>query len=74
MAENDLPEYLTTAQAAKILGLTRQHLAAKAKRGQLGALRKGPIWLFPREEIGRYAEDIRNKSPTDPTRGRKRVE
>jgi hypothetical protein len=48
-------------------------MAAKAKRGQLGAIRKGPIWLFPRQEIERYAEDIKDKSPTDPTRGSKKA-
>ena len=71
MSENDLSEYMTSAEAGELLGLTQTVLARKASRGQLGAIRKGRFWLFPREEIERYAEDIKGKSLTDPTRGRK---
>lgn len=68
--KTDITEYLTTAETAEILGLSAAVLGRKAKRGQLGAIRKGYVWLFLKHEVERYKRAVEGKALNDPTRGR----
>lgn len=52
-----LSEYLTTTQAARVTGLTVTSLARLARKGKLGAVRKGFAWLFPKDAIYNYRRD-----------------
>ena len=50
-----LEEYLTTAEAAEMMGLTRQHVAFLCKSGELpGARKRGNTWLIPRDSVKTY--------------------
>lgn len=66
----DITEYITTAEAAEILGLSHAVLGRKAKRGQLGAVRKGHGWLFLRREVEQYKRAVAGTRLNDPRRGR----
>jgi excisionase family DNA binding protein len=44
-------EYLTTTQAAKILGISRMQMLRKVKAGEIKAIRAGRNFLIAKEEL-----------------------
>lgn len=64
-----LADFMTTADAARYLGMTVTGLARLARLGNLGAVRKGNAWLFPVSEVERYKTSVAGKDLNDPTRG-----
>ena len=66
----DFDEYVTTNEAAEILGLTPAALRRRARAGQLGATKRGGVWWYTREAVERYAQLVNGKTLNDPTRGR----
>lgn len=75
MTDHDLPDdtLLTTGQAAKYLGISRQVIAQAAKNGTLKAQEQrapgtgtGWIYLFTREELDRWFSRERVKPGRPP--------
>ncbi len=54
------PEYLSAAEAARILGLTRQRVTALAHAGRLGR-QVGHYYVFTREEVEQYRQQPKAK-------------
>lgn len=50
---------LTTAEAAKRMGLSQNTVLAYIERGLLKAKKLGPIWLLTAEECDRYKRERR---------------
>lgn len=46
--------YLTTAEAAAVLGMTRRGVLDNIEGGRIVALRPGREWLIPAEEVARH--------------------
>ncbi len=67
---NELSDYLTTDEAAEIVGLTPAALRRRARAGELGAVKRGGIWWLQRDEVTQYAVRVQGKALNDPTRGR----
>ncbi len=44
-------EYVTTTQAAEILGISRMHVVRKIKAGEIKATKVGRSFLIPKEEL-----------------------
>ncbi len=49
-------DYLTTAQAAQILGITPEGVLSLLRRGQLKAEKVGRDWLYRRADVLRAKE------------------
>jgi excisionase family DNA binding protein len=62
-------EFMTTREAARYLDLSITVLTRKARRGELGAVKRGNGWVFPKSQIEAYARAVAGKSLNDPTRG-----
>ncbi len=58
MEEDDL---LTAAEAARVLGLTRQRVTALAHAGRMGRQIAGRYYVFTRAEIEAYREEPKSK-------------
>ena len=60
-------EYLSAAEAARILGVTRQRVTALAHAGRLGR-QVGYYYVFTREEVEQYRDQPKRKGgrPKDP--------
>jgi len=56
-----LDSYLTTREAAAIIGVTSVRVAELCKNGTLRATRVGQLWLIPREALDDPA--FRNRRP-----------
>ena len=63
-------DYVTTKEAAEIVGITPAGMVRKAALGQLDAFKRGGVWWFSRESVEHYAQAVAGKSRHDPTRGR----
>jgi excisionase family DNA binding protein len=61
-------EYILTAEAATLLGLTPNSVRLMARRGELPALRVGTVRLFDRRVVQRLAQvrAQRHLAPRDP--------
>lgn len=57
--------FLTTAQSAAILGVTRCRIRALIKAGRIKAERHGRDWMLREPEVRRFAEVVRK--PGRPT-------
>jgi excisionase family DNA binding protein len=47
----DLPDVLTTSQAAELLGMSTQEVTRGAREGWLPGYRVGLVWRFDRDEV-----------------------
>ncbi len=56
----DLSRYVTTKQAAEILGVDRTQAARLVKAGKLKGVKLGHDWLVSRDSISKYQQ---TKSP-----------
>jgi excisionase family DNA binding protein len=63
-----MPDYITTEEAAGILGYHVAYIRKMVRDGKLSAVKKG-VWLIPREALQEYREKVAGKSKHDPTRG-----
>ena len=61
MLFNPYMDYLTTAQVAKRLGVTRRRVQALIKRGQLEADRYGKAYLISEEQLQAFLERRRTE-------------
>lgn len=54
-----LDDFITTSQAAKLLGVTRQRVGVLISTGRLpGSRQVGPVWLIPRAAISGFRRGI----------------
>jgi excisionase family DNA binding protein len=52
-----MDEYLTVAQAAAELGISRRALLNRIEKGDVRAVRVNPrLWVVPRREVDRWKE------------------
>ena len=47
-------ELLTSSQAAKYLGYTRQRVDQLGASGELPRVRMGHFWVYPKQELDRF--------------------
>lgn len=47
-------EWLTVAQAAKLLGLSERQVRTHARAGRLPGQLVGRVWIFRREDVQRF--------------------
>jgi len=52
-------ELMSSAEAARYLGISRQHLARLRADGKLTGVRIGKVWAYPKAELRRYKEELR---------------
>jgi len=55
------PEILTIAEASKISPYTQEYLSLLARRGVIGAFKRGRNWVITREDLERYVKSIQAK-------------
>ncbi len=53
---NPMRDFLSTVEAAKILGLSRVTLFNKIKSGEIKAMKVGRNYIIPRDEIINYSK------------------
>lgn len=63
-------EYMTTKEAAEVLGLSFETVSRLAKRGVIKAEKRGRDWLLERDSVEAHLARIKGKGPYDPTRGK----
>lgn len=68
-------EYLSTGEAARILGISRVAVTLMVQRGRMPAIRVGRGWAIPREALLEFARDYQKgaggRKPRNVTRGEK---
>jgi excisionase family DNA binding protein len=52
-------EYLSTGEAARILGVSRVAVTLMVQQGKLPAIRVGRSWAVPRDELPEFAKAYR---------------
>lgn len=57
MQEDDLPEMMTTNEAARALRMTPRGLTHLIRGGRLGGVRVGKRWLIPKSEVIRVLRE-----------------
>ena len=67
----DLAEYMTTQEAAEILGFTLQGVSKLIRQDKLIAIRFGKAYLVSKVSVKAYQEATKGKSKNDPHRGKK---
>lgn len=55
------PEILTLAEAGKISPYTQGYLSLLARRGLIGAFKRGRNWVITREDLERYVKSVQAK-------------
>jgi len=55
------PEVLSLSEASKISPYTQEYLSLLARKGTVGAFKKGRNWYITREELDRYLKSIEAK-------------
>jgi excisionase family DNA binding protein len=63
-----MPDYITTEEAAEILGYNVKSVRRLVRRGVLYAEKKVGVWLIPREVVEEYKRSVEGKSKHDPWR------
>ncbi len=56
-------EWITSRQAAEMIGVTTDHVAYLVRQGTLSALRFGRVWLISRASALAYAGQERRPGP-----------
>lgn len=59
-----IEKYLTTAEVAQILNVTRETVREYCKAGTLEAFRQGRQNLIPQSSLDAYLDDMKNKKVT----------
>lgn len=58
-------EYITTKEAAKILGISRVHVVRKIKKGDISAVKVGYSYIIPKESLFSAISKSLNKEEQD---------
>lgn len=58
---NEQEELVTTGEAMRMLGISRQRVNELASAGRIGRKIAGRYWVFTREEIQAYMQQPKNK-------------
>ena len=66
----DLAEFMTTQEAADILGFTLQGVSKLIRQEKLIAIRFGKVYLVSKVSVKAYQETTKGKSKNDPHRGK----
>ena len=66
----DLNEYMSTDEAAKLLGFHVQSVRYMVNNQTLEGIKVGRSWLVSRESVKEYLEKTRSMSKHDPRRGK----
>jgi len=53
------PRLLTLAEASRLVPYSQEYLSLLARRGALGAFKKGRNWFISREELERYVQSVK---------------
>jgi len=61
-------EWLTTAQAAALLGFHVEAVRAMLRAGKLEARRFGPLWMVSARSVAKYKTRNAGRSKQDPRR------
>jgi len=69
LAMPDLSEFMTTEQAAKVLGFTVASVRQLVYKGKLESTRFGRSLLIPKTAVKEYLEKTKGMSKNDPRRG-----
>lgn len=62
--------FITTREAAEILGVSITSISRLINRGVLKGERFGPVWMVERASVEDYRERNADKQKNDPTRGK----
>ena len=66
----DLAEFMTTQEAAKILGFHIQSIRHMIRTGKLEGLKiGGKTWLVSKKSVEKYKKEFADMSKNDPRRG-----
>ena len=63
-----MPDYITTEEAAEILGYHSVYVRKMVREGKLRADKKAGIWWVHREAVEEYKKSVEGKAKNDPTR------
>lgn len=55
-----MPEFITTAETAELLGYTPQHVRRLVREGVLDGTKIGRDWVINRASVGRFLADREN--------------
>lgn len=64
----DLAEFMTTQEAAKVLGFHVKTIPMMARNKTLDGIRFGRAWLVSRKSVQEYLKKNEGKSKNDPRR------
>lgn len=64
----DLAEFMTTQEAAKILGFHVKRIPTMVRNNTLQGVRFGRAWLVSRKSVQEYLEKTKGMSKNDPRR------
>jgi excisionase family DNA binding protein len=70
----NLEDYMTTAEAAEVLGISSMSVARLASKSILRGKKYGPAWMIEKTSVEEYYERTKDKGPNDPTRTRKEAD
>jgi excisionase family DNA binding protein len=65
-------EYLSTGEAARILGVSRVAVTLMVQQGKLPAIRVGRSWVVPRDAVLEFARTYRKGAGGRPGKARGR--
>lgn len=54
----DMPEWITTADAAEVSGYHLEHIRLLARQGHIGAVKKGRDWWIDRDKFRAYLATV----------------
>lgn len=63
-------QFITTAEAAKVLDVAQVTVNRLIYRGILKAVKFGPVWQVEKSSVEAYREASEGKAKHDPTRGK----
>ncbi|MBX3036754.1 MAG: helix-turn-helix domain-containing protein [Anaerolineales bacterium] len=67
----DIKEFMTTEEAAEVLGFTLQGVSKLIRQGKLEATKKGNMYLVLRKSVKDYLKKTEGMSKNDPRRKNK---
>jgi excisionase family DNA binding protein len=65
----DIADYMTTEEAAKVLGFHVISIRRMVREGRLKGVKVGPTWLVAKKSMEDYKRNSEGMSKTDPRRG-----
>ena len=70
--DEELAEYVSSADAARILDIRQESVAYHVRKGNIAAIRVGPTWAIHRDSLFEFAKDF-VKGPGPPKRRENRL-